>query len=318
MQVIHGDSSTGESTAPSAVTIGAYDGVHLGHRAVIAEVRRLASERGLQTVVVTFDRHPAEIVRPESAPKLLTDLDQKLELLASVGVDATYVIHFDKERAKETAEDFVDDVLVARLDARFVVVGQDFHFGHKRQGNVALLQNMGATRGFAVEGLDLINADGIVDDLGEKVSSTSIRRLLAEGDLGRASKLLGRDHEVRGVVEHGDKRGRDLGFPTANVAVAPSTQLPADGIYAGWLVRSDATVLPVAISLGHRPTFYERPADAPLLECHVIDFSGDLYDEQVRVRFVERLRGEERFDSVEALVAQMTNDVIRSRGILGV
>jgi len=318
VQVIHGDSSPSTPTSPSAVTIGAYDGVHLGHRAVIGEVRRLAQERGLQTVVVTFDRHPAQVVRPESAPRQLTDLDQKLELLASVGVDTAYVIHFDEEQALESAEDFVDDVLVSRLDARFVVVGEDFHFGHRRGGNVALLERMGTTRGFAVEGLALLGPD--TDDptlAGGKISSTAIRRLLDDGDVAGAAGFLGRPHEVRGRVEHGDKRGGpELGFPTANIAVPAEIQLPADGIYAGWFERADGTVVATAMSLGHRPTFYERPEGAPLLECHLLDFSGDLYGEAVAVRFVEHLRAEERFESVDALVAQMAADVEATRRIL--
>lgn len=280
----------------------------------------MAGERGLQTAVVTFDRHPASVVRPDAAPRLLTDLDQKLELLADAGVDATYVIHFDEERARESAEDFVDDVLVARLDARFVVVGDDFRFGHRRGGDVALLREMGSSRGFAVEGMALLGPDelGLPKGSTEKISSTSIRRLLAEGEVVAAARLLGRAHEVRGVVEHGDKRGGpELGFPTANLRIDPEIQLPGDGIYAGWFERADGTVLGTAMSLGHRPTFYERPQGEPLLECHVLDFRGDLYGESVRARFVERLRSEERFDSVEALVAQMSDDVARTRRILG-
>jgi riboflavin kinase/FMN adenylyltransferase len=299
------------------VTIGAYDGVHLGHRAVIAEVRRLAAARDLQTVVVTFDRHPAMVVRPESAPRLLCDLDQKLELLADAGVDTTYVVHFDEQRATETAEEFVDEVLVGCLNARAVVVGEDFHFGHRRGGNVALLREMGTSRGFVVDGLDLVGPDGTPASDGTVVSSTAIRGLLADGDVAGAAALLGRPHEVRGTVEHGDARGRELGFPTANLAIPPEIQLPADGIYAGWFERADGTVHATAMSLGHRPTFYDRPEGAPLLECHLLDFAGDLYGEAVRVRFVERLRGEERFDGVEALVAQMAADVDRTRALLG-
>jgi riboflavin kinase/FMN adenylyltransferase len=299
------------------VTIGAYDGVHLGHRAVIAEVRRLAAARDLQTVVVTFDRHPAMVVRPESAPRLLCDLDQKLELLADAGVDTTYVVHFDEQRATETAEEFVDEVLVGCLNARAVVVGEDFHFGHRRGGNVALLREMGTSRGFVVDGLDLVGPDGTPASDGTVVSSTAIRGLLADGDVAGAAALLGRPHEVRGTVEHGDARGRELGFPTANLAIPTEIQLPADGIYAGWFERADGTVHATAMSLGHRPTFYDRPEGAPLLECHLLDFAGDLYGEAVRVRFVERLRGEERFDGVEALVAQMAADVDRTRALLG-
>ncbi len=260
VQVIHGDAPCPTPLAPSVVTIGAYDGVHLGHQLVIREVRDLAASRGLQTVVVTFDRHPATVVRPESAPRLLCDLEQKLELLAATGVDTTYVVQFDAERAKETAEEFVDEVLVGCLAARAVVVGEDFHFGHKRGGNVELLRDMGATRGFTVEGLALVDASGHPAGAGPNVSSTAIRALLADGDVRGAAAQLGRPHEVRGTVEHGDQRGRELGFPTANLAVPAEIALPADGIYAGWFERADGSTLPTAMSLGHRPTFYERPA----------------------------------------------------------
>ncbi len=301
---------------PSVVTIGAYDGVHLGHQVVIGQVREMAAARGLKTVVVTFDRHPATVVRPESAPKLLCDLDQKLELLAATGVDATYVVQFDAERAKETAEEFVDEVLVGCLSAAVVVVGEDFHFGHKRGGNVALLHEMGRTRGFTVEGLALVGADGRPAGDGPNVSSTAIRSLLVAGDVAQAAALLGRPHEVRGTVEHGDKRGRELGFPTANLVIPNEIQLPADGIYAGWFQRPDGSITAAALSLGHRPTFYDRPQGAPLLECNLLDFSGDLYGEAVKVRFVRRLRSEVKFESVEGLVAQMQTDVGQTRGLL--
>ncbi|WP_426572447.1 bifunctional riboflavin kinase/FAD synthetase [Aquihabitans sp. McL0605] len=316
MQVIHGVGPCPTPLEPSAVTIGAYDGVHLGHRAVIDQVRRLAEAQGLQTVVVTFDRHPAMVVRPESAPRLLCDLDQKLELLAAAGVDATYVVHFDEERAKETAEEFVHEVLVGCLTARAVVVGADFHFGHKRGGNVALLEEMGGALGFTVEGLSLVGVDGRPTDGAGIVSSTAIRSLLIDGDVRGAASLLGRPHEVRGTIEHGDARGRDLGFPTANLQIPDEIQLPADGIYAGWFERADGTVHATAMSLGHRPTFYERPTGAPLLECHLIDFAGDLYGEAVRVRFVERLRGEVKFDGIDPLIAQMRADVEQTQALL--
>jgi riboflavin kinase/FMN adenylyltransferase len=317
VQVIEGVGPCSAAHPPSAVTIGAYDGVHLGHRAVIGRVRSLASEQGLQTVVVTFDRHPASVVRPESAPRLLCDLGQKLELLEAAGVDATYVVRFDEERAAETAEDFVATVLVGCLDAKVVVVGEDFHFGHQRGGNVALLRAMGADLGFEVSPLDLVGPDGAPAAPEANVSSTAIRRLVAAGDVRAAAGLLGRPHQVRGTVEPGDQRGRELGFPTANLEIPAEICLPADGIYAGWLERADGSRHATAMSLGHRPTFYERPQGAPLLECHVLDFSGDLYGEAVRVEFVERLRSEERFDGVEALVAQMQRDVERTRAVLG-
>jgi riboflavin kinase/FMN adenylyltransferase len=316
VQVIEGVGPCAVPQPPSVVTIGAYDGVHLGHRAVIDQVRAIAGEQDLQTVVVTFDRHPATVVRPESAPKLLCDLDQKLELLADAGVDATYVVRFDEERATETAEEFVHEVLVGCLTTRAVVVGEDFHFGHRRGGNVALLRSMGAELGFDVRPLELVGADGEPAAARDNVSSTAIRALVEAGDVAGASALLGRPHQVRGTVEHGDARGRELGFPTANLNIPTEICLPADGIYAGWLQRADGARHATAMSLGHRPTFYDRPTGAPLLECHVLDFSGDLYDEAVRIEFVERLRGEERFDGVDALIAQMQRDVDATRSLL--
>ena len=315
MQIVRDTSACPDLGPGTAITIGAYDGLHLGHRAVIERVRATAAERGLASGVVTFDRHPASIVRPESAPKLLCDLEQKLELLESTGVDLTVVITFDAARSAETAEDFVQTVLVDCLRAQTVIVGADFHFGKGRAGNVALLEQMGPEHGFEVLGMDLVGTDGMAAPDAERVSSTAIRRALVEGDLDRANAMLGRHHEVRGLVAHGDARGRELGFPTANVSVPGSILLPADGIYAGWFERPDGSVHPTAISLGRRPTFYET-ADASLLEAHLLDFEGDLYDEHVAVRFVRRLRGEVKFDSVEELIVQMRRDCDDAREAL--
>lgn len=289
------------------VTIGAYDGVHLGHQYLIGQVRSMAASLGCASAVVTFDRHPATVVRPESAPKLLTDLDQKLELLAATGLDYAVVIRFDQERSEESAEDFVTTVLVDRLGVQAVVVGHDFHFGHRRRGDVALLSRMGAEYGFDVHGLRLVGDP--------PVSSTRIRRLLADGQIEAVAAVLGRHHEVRGVVAHGDGRGRDLGFPTANVAVPADICLPADGIYAGWYQPPGAEVHLAALSLGRRPTFYQD-ADNSTLEAYLLDFDGDLYDQPAQVRFLSRLRGEQRFDSVDALVAQMNHDVVNARQAL--
>jgi riboflavin kinase / FMN adenylyltransferase len=298
----------------TVVTIGAYDGVHLGHQAVIAEVRRLAAERGTRSAVVTFDRHPAFVVRPESAPRLLTDLDQKLELLESTGVDATVLVPFDAQRSQESPEDFVQAVLVECLGVRGVVVGDDFHFGHQRRGNVALLREIGAREGFDVEPLQLVlRADGV----DEPVSSTAIRRALAGGEVDLAAHLLGRPFEARGRVVTGDQRGRLLGFPTANVEVPNQICLPADGVYAGWYERPDGASHPCAINLGRRPTFYEH-ADHSLLEAHLLDFQDDLYGESARVRFVGFLRSERKFDGIDALVAQLKHDVEHARSVLDV
>jgi riboflavin kinase/FMN adenylyltransferase len=296
---------------PAAVTIGAYDGVHLGHRALLRDLARRAEAAGLPTVVVTFDRHPASVVRPESAPKQLTGLEQKLELLASCGVDRTLVIPFDAERAQESAEDFVQEVLVDELAARLVVVGEDFHFGHGRRGNVELLRRLGRDAGFEVTGVGLTGAGT------EPVSSTRIRGLLSRGDVEEAARLLARPHEVRGPVVHGDGRGGpELGFPTANLAVPDDIVLPADGVYAGHYVRPDGTAHQAAISVGRRPTFYE-PGTAPVLvEAYLLHFDGDLYSERGRVSFAHRLRDEQRFDSIEALVAQMRADVAATERVL--
>jgi riboflavin kinase/FMN adenylyltransferase len=296
----------------SAVTLGFFDGVHLGHQLLIGEARRLAAEQRARSVVVTFDKHPAAVVRPTSAPLLLTTLEHRLELLAATGVDHVLVIDFDEARSKESAEDFVEDVLVDCLRTRAVVVGADFHFGHQRRGNVALLADMGTTRGFQVEGVQLLGSEA---EGARAVSSTAIREALSVGDLAAANTMLGRPHEVRGTVHHGDARGRELGFPTANVAVPEAMALPADGIYAGWYERPGGEVHPAAISLGRRPTFYVDQA-ASLLEAHLLDFSGDLYDEPARVRFVARLRGEERYDSVEDLVRQIARDCDAARAAL--
>ncbi len=309
----------------SVVSIGAYDGVHLGHRIVLAAVRERARELGAASAVVTFDRHPAEVVRPESAPRLLCDLNQKLILLADTGIDLAVVVRFDAERANETAEHFVRTLLVDTLRTRAVIVGEDFHFGHRRQGNVALLSELGEELGFEVRGHHLVSADGSNARDDAHVSSTAIRRALVEGRLGDANAMLGRPHEMFGPVVHGDERGRTIGFPTANVAIPDRMLMPADGIYAGRLVdrhRStndgDGTqrTFPAAIYVGHRPTFYDDGA-ATMLEVHCLEEPGDLYDHEVSVSFEHRLRGDQRFDGVDELAAQLAEDCANARRALG-
>jgi riboflavin kinase/FMN adenylyltransferase len=312
-RVVHQVDGLAPLSEGSVVTIGAYDGVHLGHKKVLRLVRELADARNLDAALVTFDRHPAQVVRPDSAPKLLTSLDQRLELLEALELsDIVCVLRFDEERSHETAEEFVREVLVGLLRARVVVVGADFHFGHRRGGNVALLEHMGTDLGFEVVGLGLVAPQG--DH--EPFSSTRVRGALANGDVAIAARLLGRPHEVRGVVVRGDQRGRELGFPTANVAVPDEICLPADGIYAGSYAGPDGVWRPASISLGRRPTFYADAAHS-LLEAYLLDFDGDLYDQPAEVRFIERLRGEERFESIDALVEQMGKDVEATRRLLG-
>lgn len=294
------------------LTIGAYDGVHLGHQAIIREVRRQAAEMGARSVVVTFDRHPASVVRPESAPRLLTDLDQKLELLAATGVDATVLVHFDQEQSNESPQSFVERVLVGCLGAQRIVVGEDFHFGRQRSGNVTLLRELGAQHDFDVEPLTLVEREDGVD---EPLSSTAIRRALAGGQVEVAAAMLSRPFQARGVVVQGDQRGRTIGFPTANVEVPSAICLPADGVYAGWYIRPDGTRQACAINLGRRPTFYEH-ADHSLLEAHLIDFTDDLYGEHARVEFTNFLRSERKFDGIDALISQLKHDVDHARSLL--
>ena len=296
----------------AVITIGAYDGVHLGHRAVIDQVRRRAAEVGAKSVVVTFDRHPASVVRPESAPRLLTSADQKMELLESTGIDAVVVVPFDTEQAAESPESFVDRVLVRCLKTRIIVVGEDFHFGRHRDGNVDLLRKIGVEADFDVEPVQLLQR---LDGIDEPISSTAIRRALAGGDIKRANSMLGRPYEVGGEVFAGDQRGRLLGFPTANVAVPSGMCLPADGVYAGVYERPDGEVYGCAINLGRRPTFYEH-ADASLLEAHLLDVDVDLYGETARVRFQHFLRSERKFDGVDALITQLGLDVSSARDLL--
>jgi riboflavin kinase/FMN adenylyltransferase len=308
MQVIR-DNQPSDNSKRSVVTIGAYDGVHRGHQAVIGQVRKEALQLGCQSVVVTFDKHPASVVRPESAPKLLTDLDQKLELLQKTGIDATLIVEFNRERSTEDPALFVKRVLVDTLRARIVVVGEDFHFGFNRGGNVAMLRELGIQFDFQVEPVKLIaRPDGVE----EPVSSTSIRRALAGGQVEIAANLLGRAYEVRGVVVNGDKRGRAIGFPTANVEVPNAMCLPADGVYAGKFQCDDGSLHACAINLGRRPTFFEH-ADSSLLEAHLLNFDEDLYGQKVSVTFEHFLRSERKFDGLEAIKTQLQLDVAAAR-----
>ncbi len=267
-----------------------------------------------RSVVVTFDQHPASVVRPESAPRLLTDLPQKLELLAATGIDATVLVSFDARQSREAPADFVQRVLVDALRTAAVVVGEDFHFGFQRRGNVALLRELGAEADFDVLPVELI---GRSDGVEEAVSSTAIRRALAGGDVEVAGALLGRAYEVRGVVVQGDQRGRLLGFPTANVEVPIVSCLPADGVYAGWYERAGGSVHPCAINLGRRPTFFEH-ANVSLLEAHLIDFTGDLYGQPAKVSFTHFLRSERKFDGIDSLITQLKHDIEHARNVLGI
>jgi riboflavin kinase/FMN adenylyltransferase len=293
----------------AVITIGAYDGVHRGHRAVIAQVQARAAELGARSVVVTFDRHPASVIRPDAAPRLLTNATQKLELLADTGVDATVVVPFSAAQARETPVDFVERVIVNALRAQAVIVGSDFHFGHMRQGNITLLRELGERHDFTCEPVVLIpRADGV----DEPISSTAIRRALAGGEIETATRLLGRALEVRGTVVTGDQRGRTIGFATANVEIPNGMCLPSDGVYAGLYRRPDGSEHACAINLGRRPTFYVN-AEHSLLEAHLLDFAGDLYGEDAAVTFVAFLRSEKQFAGIDELKTQLKLDVEHAR-----
>ncbi|HEY0249768.1 MAG TPA: bifunctional riboflavin kinase/FAD synthetase [Gryllotalpicola sp.] len=313
MRVFHTAAEIGPGFGPSAVTIGKFDGVHSGHRAVIDRLVREARAAGLTSTVVTFDRNPLEVIAPERCPDALVSLDQKLDLLSETGVDATLVVHFDAAFAAIPADRFVTEYLVAALHARRVYVGSDFRFGKGNLGDVALLRELGAARGFTVELID-----DVVGSAGERVSSTRIRQLLAEGDIAEAQRLLGHEPMLRGVVVHGAKRGRELGFPTANLSPQSEGLIPADGVYAGWLIDNGVRY-PAAISVGNNPTFEGVPQKQ--VEAHVIGESVggfDLYDHEVEVSFAARIRGMVAFEGIPALIAQIAADVRTARELLGV
>ena len=301
--------STGEvpdDLGRTVVTIGNFDGVHLGHQHVISRAREVAVSLGVDRVVtVTFDPHPIAVLRPEHAPPTLTDIDARVALLDRAGVDAVLVLPFSREVADWSPERFVDEVVTGALAAAAVVVGANFRFGNRAAGDVATLRELGAERGFSAEGIPL--------DGGPQVwSSTYIRNCLAAGDVEGAAEALGRTFGVRGEVVRGDRRGRELGYPTANVPPGGSAA-PADGVYAGWLRREDTDeVLPAAISVGTNPTFAgERERR---VEAYVLDRDDlELYGVVVEVLFVDRIRGMRRFDSADELVATMADDVRRTR-----
>ena len=301
----------------SVLTTGAFDGVHRGHQTVIGEVIKRATARGVASAVVTFDVHPATVVRPDSAPKLLTRLPRKLEMLESLGVDVVYVIEFDTDRAATTAAEFVDEVFVRRLGAKEILVGSDFNFGKGREGTVAFLEEEGKVHGFDVEGLELIRR---TETATEPVSSTAIRRALVGGDVEGAATMLGRPFEMWGEVVQGDQRGRTIGFPTANVPLPDDLARPANGVYACRYVQPNGSEHAAAVNVGVRPTFYDN-AETAVLEAHLLDFpsegqSGDLYGQEAKVQFLHFLRSERRFNGIDELKAQLDTDIAETRRLL--
>jgi riboflavin kinase/FMN adenylyltransferase len=277
---------------PRHVAVGEFDGVHLGHRRVI---------EGADTVL-TFEPHPRAVVAPDSAPKLITPLGVKADVIAGLGVQELVVIPFDGAFAAQTAEQFIDDILIGTLDAQEVSVGENFRFGNRAKGDVSLLHSRPE---FRTRVADMVEVEG------EIVSSTHIRGLIVAGDVEKANQFLGLPYHVRGEVRHGDKRGRTLGYPTANLVPDPALVHPGNGIYACRAavcgVDGEWQWWPAAVSIGVRPTF--ASGRGVLIEAYLIGFEGDLYGKELRLAFLRRLRGEKRFDSAEALVAQMNRDV---------
>lgn len=302
---------------PTVVVIGKFDGVHTGHRAVIDRARVDAVSMGARVVAVTFDRNPLALLRPEVCPANLIGVHQKIRLLGETGVDAVLVLTFDEELAAVPAEEFARTVLRDALDARAVLVGADFRFGRGGEGTAQVLHDLGGDLGFDVQIVDDIR--GV--DGGRRVSSTWVRDALSEGDVVTAAKLLGRPHAVWGEVVHGHQRGRTIGFPTANLSPHAEGFIPAEGVYAGWLIDQSADGLhpgrsyPAAISVGDNPTFDDVLARQ--VEAYVLDETDlDLYGHFVEVQFVQRLRPMEAYPSVDALVAQIREDVAQTRRLL--
>lgn len=306
MRVFNGIGSFERPEGGVAVTIGTFDGVHLGHRALIEETRRAAAGLGARTAAITWDRHPLETLRPEKVPPLLTTTARKLELLEECGLDITALVAFSRELSQWPPERFVRDILVP-LGVVHVVVGERWRFGHGAVGDTDLLTELGAAHGFTVTTLNLVK------DGGEPVSSSRIRRAVAEGDMGSAAEMLSRPFDLSGPVVGGDSRGKELGYPTANVALPRGMAHPPRGVYAG-RASAPGVAAAAAINVGVNPTFGGDETTTPIrIEAYLLDFSGDLYGIDLRVGFVQRLRNELTFDSVEELIAQMKEDVEAAR-----
>ena len=307
----YSEMSSETNTAPSVVTPGNHDGVHLGHRALVDAAKSHADSNALRTLAVCFNPHPTKILAPDRAPTLLTKMNRRVEILKGAGCDDVAVLPFDEAFAKTSPEEFVQQVLISTCNAKGVVVGPDFHFGHKRSGNIETLRKLGEQYGFFVKVVPPVKFNG------DSVSSTRIRRVLGQdGDVATASKMMTRVHETQSEVILGDQRGRTIGFPTANLASKP-TQLPKDGVYAvaARVVGEAGTKLLHGVAnLGVRPTFDAGRS----VEVHLFDFDGDLYGSELRVGFVERLRGEIRFDGLPELKAQIDHDCSAARDAMDV
>lgn len=293
--------SAEEFASGTALAIGKFDGVHLGHRALINRVLNIAQRQDLEPLVFTFANNPLSLLRPDLCPPNIMSREQRLEAFAAAGVAACVMVPFDPAFADITAEDFVEGLLVAKLHAKHICVGADFRFGRGGLGDPTLLETMGERLGFRVEIID-----DVEDPLLGRVSSSSVRAAILQGDVAAASRMMDRAVAIRGTVVHGDARGRELGFPTANLGGELEGLRPADGVYAGWALVGEEPHK-AAISVGANVTF--DPDGEPRVEAYLLDFEGDLYGQRVELRFVERIRGMAAFPSVEALLARMHEDV---------
>ena len=299
--------SVTESLKPTVVTIGKFDAIHLGHQELLRETIEIAEEHMLVPAVVTFDRHPSEILNPGNAPEPVIGVNQKKELLDQAGIELMVALAFDNALAKSSAEDFVSEVLVRGLNAKVVVVGEGFRFGAEARGDIALLKELGEQHGFTVRVMAPVEIDGAI------VSTSRVRELLLAGEVTAAARLLGRRHSTTGVVEHGLKIGREIGFPTANMSRDSEGFLPRDAVYAGWLYVDGERYM-TALSVGINETFTAVPR---LIEAHVIGVTGlDLYDKVVTVEYVEFIRLAAKFNGVEDLVAEINRDIEKIKEIL--
>jgi riboflavin kinase/FMN adenylyltransferase len=296
---------------PSVATVGVFDGVHTGHQMLLRRVVETARERGAKAVVVTFDRHPLELLNPPIAPRLITTLRQRAEVFEEIGIDVLLVLRFDDKFRQFPAEDFIHRVIVGALGAVHLVVGENFRFGHGGTGTVEMLKELGAKNGFDVDVFELL--EGSSED--EAVSSSLIRRQIAEGEVERVAEELGRPFRLEGHVVKGAGRGRSLGIPTANLELPPKMILPKVGVYAGWMEQGGERH-PAVINVGFNPTFEDR--SAPIVEVHALDFDADLYGQVVGVEFTHRLRDELKFTDGESLMVEIRKDIAKARELLGV
>lgn len=309
MLMTHGWPNPSRTTRPNAVTIGNFDGIHLGHQAMLARLTARSASVGAAPTVLTFEPHPREVFTPEAAPTRLTSLREKLEILRGLGVAHVHVCRFTKPFAALSAEDFVRRILVEGLRARYVLVGDDFRFGAKRAGDFALLEQMGREFGFQAETLHTVEAAG------QRASSTAVRTALAEGDMAMAAQLLGRPYSISGRVVGGDQLGRKIGYPTANIQLKHN-KAPVKGIFAVRVQGLEQPDWPGVASLGTRPTVHTN--GRPTLEVHLFDFNRSIYREHLRVEFLHKLRDEAKFPSLDALIAQIDRDAQQARELLGV